>query len=1256
MKFRDCGHDLKIRGGENQTTSPKVTVILPTFARAHGLLQSSIDSVLSQSYDDFELIVVDDGSRDGTADVLDAYQKADPRVIVHSYRYNSGLPALRVNQAALHARGKYIAYQFDDDFWTEDSLKVRMEWLEKQSVPSVVYGRCEIHQIKTDGSIVRASLGRDFNYALLQHGNYIANNTVVHHASLFERHGMYDPHLVPRRYSDFDLWLRFGKTAPFHWVDTTCSIVQANLENSLGRDVVHDFTQMMKYVQLHRDHLLLPSYIYDYDLIGADHWGRRYSDLEKRQYYREVALPFLARHNDYASKAELAVAASGAMNHKSVLITKPDYSTSVDVTFRNFENLPDQHGFNSTFIKESDVQSFNSNGIDVAILYRTVGSPSLLRKLKQNKIPCAYLMDDNMLRFHESGPEHAFLAPGTLTHSNIVSQISEADAVIGYSNEIIEDFKEYNTRCIRLFTNIPAEFIGDQKISKSEKVKIAIFSSYFRKHILQKLWPAFQRIAKRNDVEFHFWGINPSDFPELGCDVYFKPFSHSYGHYLQSLKESCFDISLTPLGGETRTERSKSPVKLLESLVSGAVSVFSDVAPYAQLSDDVCVKVPNTTEAWAAAIESLITIGTSGRQNLLERSRNYVESVYTTESQYYDLFGALAATELHARLGQKSILYVFHEAALGGATLHLLRHAALTVSLGFSVVGLVRYNSRFCEEFRHRWREATHGADLLEDTWPSGGSMHKALEVRPRDETDVSAAIRLATCLQPYNVGLLHFTTWLPTMTELGLLLDVPVTASVHQYYPGADTQNFAHTVHCSSTLHGEQWKKMSGASVRRIVCPVDEAFFSIFSGKSSAGFSDGKRVRVLVSGTLQPRKNQMAALEAAAILRDRGVDIEMHVIGYDDLAGDYGKLCRDFVTEQGLDQSIVFHGFVSDPERFYSSCDMLLISALDESMPQTMLQAMASGVAVVSPAVGGVAELIKHRYNGMIARGASAEELASAVLEFLAYPQARREEMLRSAHRTISVLGRPSYVRAELMDLYEEAFRVWETRRRANDLQAKLGNRNEAVPIILPALGEQPAAPLAPMRALSLRSDPATASTISRLHSEVEAYHFSRPLRLARAVSWRKSKMWGMLSPFFVPLEQFNRKHFGRSRRDELRLSSDLATIPYREYVVHFRQLRLEAVHLGVVPLMAPAYGSIGLEIVSRDSRILCSTLGSIDGVDGNVPLKLSLATPLTDLEAGWRLRVFVRDVDTPVTIYEVVRSPALYGELMRFPFVKFD
>ncbi|WP_292414309.1 glycosyltransferase [Mesorhizobium sp.] len=1238
MKFGDCGHDLSMRCIEKRKPEPKVTVILPTFARADGLLQLSIESVLSQSYGDFELIVVDDGSRDGTADVLNEYHAADSRVIIHSYKYNSGLPALRVNQAALLGRGKYIAYQFDDDLWTEDSLKVRMAWLERQSVPSVVYGSCDAYRATEEGEVFQRVLGQEFNYALLLHGNYIANNSVIHHAALFERHGMYDPHVVARRYSDYDLWLRFGRSAPFQWVDTTCSVVRANMEHSLGRDVRADFTRTSKYLQFDRDKKLSPTNIAHYDLVSAESWRNRFSDEEIRKYYREEALPFIAKFNEYCSPTEVAVAASGAMEHRRVLVSKPDYSTSVDVTIRNFERLEGQRGFTSTFVRERDIMSFDTSDTDIAILYRTVGpAEKLVTGIERKGVPCAYLMDDNMLRFHEVGPEHSSIAPGTPGYRSIVAQVTAADTVIGYSDQIVDDFKIYNSHAIRLNSSIQRRYIDRRCYKRNGKIRIAVFSNKFRGSVIAKIWPGLQRIASgyRDKVEFHFWGIDPGDFPALECDVHFRPFTHSYERYLTELSSTYFDLSLTPLEGETRADRSKSPIKLLESVAAGAISVMSDVPPYSGLPDAVCAKVRNRPEDWADAIEGLLKLKAEQRDEILERARAYVESTYTAEVQYYDIYGALAATELHARLKDKAILYAFHEAALGGATLHLLRHAALVSSFGFRVVGLVRQDDKFGAEFARRWREAAKDAPLLEEDWPHGANSADESKARSLNVTDIEVAQRVGERIADLNVGLVHFATWQPTMTALGSVLGVPVVASVHQYYEGANTRDFAHAIHCSSSTHGEQWKKTSGVPVRRIVCPVDSVFFSLFQHREARNFAMQGPLQIVVSGTLQPRKNQLAAIKAALLLRQAGHDVTVHVLGYDDLRPDYAKVCRDYVVEQGLENHVIFHGFISDPERFYASCDLLLISALDESMPQTMLQAMASGLAVVSPSVGGVSELIKHRYSGLIAKDTSPEELARVIREFIGYSTGRRAEMLRSAYRTISILGRPSYVRAELMDLYASAFK-----RLAPE---------KSIDVITDVSGAR-------LDMLRERFEPAVASTIARLHSEVEAQHFSRPLRLARAVTWRSSEVWGTISSVFAPLELFSRRHFGRARRDELRLSESLSDISYREYTVHFALPSLAAIHLGIVPLAPTSVGFIGIEIVSSKDKILASTTRSLAGLEPDLPAKFSLNTPIRDLQAGWRLRVFVREADVPVTIYEVVRPTVLYGTPKRFPFAKFE
>ena len=94
----------------------KISVIIPTFNRI-GLLQRAIDSVLSQSLKPYEIIVVDDGSTDGTGDIIKQKYKS----IKIIQQKNSGVSAAR-NNGIKHAKGDWIAFLDSDDEWNKDKI------------------------------------------------------------------------------------------------------------------------------------------------------------------------------------------------------------------------------------------------------------------------------------------------------------------------------------------------------------------------------------------------------------------------------------------------------------------------------------------------------------------------------------------------------------------------------------------------------------------------------------------------------------------------------------------------------------------------------------------------------------------------------------------------------------------------------------------------------------------------------------------------------------------------------------------------------------------------------------------------------------------------------------------------------------------------------------------------------------------------------------------------------------------------------
>ena len=105
---------------------PKVSVIIPTHNRLP-MLKEAVDSVLAQDFEDFELIVVDDGSTDGTAGEVIKY---GGRVKLLQHKENRGVSTAR-NSGIFHAKGKYIGFLDSDDLWVKGKLRIQVNFLDE---------------------------------------------------------------------------------------------------------------------------------------------------------------------------------------------------------------------------------------------------------------------------------------------------------------------------------------------------------------------------------------------------------------------------------------------------------------------------------------------------------------------------------------------------------------------------------------------------------------------------------------------------------------------------------------------------------------------------------------------------------------------------------------------------------------------------------------------------------------------------------------------------------------------------------------------------------------------------------------------------------------------------------------------------------------------------------------------------------------------------------------------------------------------
>jgi glycosyltransferase involved in cell wall biosynthesis len=175
---------------------PRVSVVLPTHNRV-ALLGRAIESVLSQTAADFELIVVDDASQDGTGAYLATLGKRDSRVRVVSTAAAKGGAGAR-NEGLRFCRGEWTAFLDDDDQWLPTKLQRQLELLSAN--PSAVACSCGYVRCRPAGVSKHVQVLAD---ATLQQ---LLEESALGSASLFMEIGGFDPTLKSAQ--DMDLWIR----------------------------------------------------------------------------------------------------------------------------------------------------------------------------------------------------------------------------------------------------------------------------------------------------------------------------------------------------------------------------------------------------------------------------------------------------------------------------------------------------------------------------------------------------------------------------------------------------------------------------------------------------------------------------------------------------------------------------------------------------------------------------------------------------------------------------------------------------------------------------------------------------------------------------------------------------------------------------------------------------------------------------------------------------------------------------------------
>ena len=213
-----------------QETPPKVSVVIPTYNR-QDFVREAIASVLAQTCQDFELIVVDDGSADDTRAVVQEFSAIAPG-IRYIFQPNQGVSAARNTGVGL-SRGAFVAFLDSDDLWQPHKLQSQLDFFSAQPAAYICQTE-EIwlrHGVRVNPHKKHRKAGGDI-FARSLDLCLVSPSAVMLRRSLLSRIGGFDPQLPACE--DYDLWLRIAALLPVHLIETPLVIKRGGHPDQLS--------------------------------------------------------------------------------------------------------------------------------------------------------------------------------------------------------------------------------------------------------------------------------------------------------------------------------------------------------------------------------------------------------------------------------------------------------------------------------------------------------------------------------------------------------------------------------------------------------------------------------------------------------------------------------------------------------------------------------------------------------------------------------------------------------------------------------------------------------------------------------------------------------------------------------------------------------------------------------------------------------------------------------------------------------------
>ena len=200
---------------------PLISVVIVTYNRAH-FLKDALDSIKRQTFKDYEIILVDDGSTDNTKEIVEMYEG-----IHYIYQEHAGISKAR-NTAVKAARGKWIATLDSDDLWKEEKLQKQVDYLQTHPDCRIIYTAFGNFTVVPENEMNERQ--KELFHAVVKW--YLPSALID--IGLFDEIGMFDESLACGEDTDWNLRLRFHKVNMEHCIDEVLYLRRIHNSNISG--------------------------------------------------------------------------------------------------------------------------------------------------------------------------------------------------------------------------------------------------------------------------------------------------------------------------------------------------------------------------------------------------------------------------------------------------------------------------------------------------------------------------------------------------------------------------------------------------------------------------------------------------------------------------------------------------------------------------------------------------------------------------------------------------------------------------------------------------------------------------------------------------------------------------------------------------------------------------------------------------------------------------------------------------------------